>query len=214
MCQHARCLEATSIPGRQDSGQPAGETRAASTRTKTPSPSGQGRSPRPCSRWRCLATAGGGMNLLPSCPHKAGTTAGSGQKARPHDLGQAWGRQRRTFGPRQCRSAAPGSAVKVRHGEPVEQGGAEREAEKKTSTAPGIALPFMAFSIVVTASTFFSRAAALSRDGCVSVARLVSNPDIRASSCATGFPKPPDARHQQRRGAPPRSWPPPRGRQR
>ena len=48
-----------------------------------PEPSGQGRSPRPCSRWRCLATDGGGMNLRPSCPHKAGMTAGSGQKARP-----------------------------------------------------------------------------------------------------------------------------------
>ena len=87
-------------------------------------------------------------------------------------------------GARVTAGAAPSSVAEACHGgEPVEQGGAEREAEKKTSTAPGIALPFMAFSIVVTASTFFSRAAALSRDCCVNVARLVSNPDIRASSC-------------------------------
>ena len=49
------------------------------------------------------------------------------------------------------------SAAEVRHGEQVEQGGAEGEAEEKASTAPGIALPFMAFSIVVSASTFCAR---------------------------------------------------------
>jgi hypothetical protein len=54
----------------------------------------------------------------------------------------------------------------------------------------------MAFSIVVSAATFFSRAAALSRDCFVSVARLVSNPETLSRNSATGFPKPPDARHQ------------------
>jgi hypothetical protein len=54
----------------------------------------------------------------------------------------------------------------------------------------------MVFSIVVTASTFFSKAAVLSRDGCVSMARLVSNPETLSRNSATGFPKPPDARHQ------------------
>ena len=93
--------------------------------------------------------------------------------------------------------AAPNSVAEACHGgEPVEQGGAEREAEKKASTALGIALPFMAFSIVVSVATFFSRAAALSRDGCVSLARLVSNPETLSRNSATGFPKPPDARHQ------------------
>ena len=36
--------------------------------------------------------------------------------------------------------ATPGSAAEVRHGEQVEQRGAERDAEKKASTAPDIAL--------------------------------------------------------------------------
>ena len=37
-----------------------------------PEPSGQGRSPRPCSRWRCFATDGGGMNLRAVVPAQGG----------------------------------------------------------------------------------------------------------------------------------------------
>ena len=106
------------------SGQPAGESQTASTRTKVPSlraeaiprlsPRVDAGSPR--------AGAGPSARALP--------TGGRGQ-GRGHATGPGCRRRR--------------SAAEVRHGEQVEQGGAEREAEKKTSTAPGIALPFMAF---------------------------------------------------------------------
>ena len=36
--------------------------------------------------WRCFATDGGGMNLRPSCPHKAGTAPSLGAEGRHEPL--------------------------------------------------------------------------------------------------------------------------------
>jgi hypothetical protein len=66
---------------RQGSGQKAGETPVASMRMKTPSLRAKAEVPPLLTLWRCFATDGESMNLRPSCPHKAGTTAGSGQPA-------------------------------------------------------------------------------------------------------------------------------------